>query len=431
MAQGEQKKLGTFSTMSIGIGGMVGGGIFATTGLAIHLTRGAAPIAFIVAGIVALLTAYSYLKLTLRYPGRGGTVEFINRGLGTGLLAGSSNILLCMSYVVLIAIYAHALGNYAASFFPPEEFVFWRRCFLSAALVLLTLLNIFGGDLVIRSENALNGIKILILLALVAFGLSEPITWERLQPDEYVGSMAIISGAMIVFFNYEGFELIANAAEEVEDPRRSLPVAYIGGVLLVIVIYILIAVVTVGLLGFGEVAAVSEHVLTAVGRQVMGASGHWLIALAAVLACGSAINATLYSAGGLVSMIARSGELPAALERNIRGRPLEGVLGFGVLALVVANLVPLNAIATIGSAGFLFIFMVVNYVNMRLADETQSQRWISALGAACCSGSLVLLCMEVDENPATDYQMWIVVATVATAFCLEIVYRRVGPAPGR
>jgi amino acid transporter len=159
MADSTQKTLGTLSTLSIGIGGMVGGGIFATTGLAVQLTRGAVPIAFIVAGIVALLTSYSYLKLTLRYPSEGGSVEFINRGLGGGVLAGAANILLCLGYIVLVAIYAHALGNYAASLMPAPDFEFWRHTFLSGAMVLLTLLNVFAGQSVVRSENALNAIK--------------------------------------------------------------------------------------------------------------------------------------------------------------------------------------------------------------------------------------------------------------------------------
>jgi amino acid transporter len=74
--------LGTLSTPSIGIGGMVGGGIFAVTGLAIEVTGGSAPVAFVIAGMIALLTSCSYLKLTLRYPGEGGTVDFLNRGFG-------------------------------------------------------------------------------------------------------------------------------------------------------------------------------------------------------------------------------------------------------------------------------------------------------------------------------------------------------------
>ena len=423
-AAGEQKTLGTLSTLSIGIGGMVGGGIFATTGLAVQLTKGAVPIAFVVAGIVALLTAYSYMKLTLRYPSAGGTVEFINRGFGKGVLAGAANILLCFSYVVLIAIYAHALGNYAASFFPPDEFQFWRHAFLTGGLVLLTLLNLFGGDYVMRSENALNATKMLILLVLVAMGLYLPINWEQLQPKNYVGSVAIISGAMIVFFNFEGFELIANSAHEVKDRHRSLPVAYIGGVLLVILFYVFIAIVTVGHLSFTEIAAVSNHALTAVASKLMGTAGHVMIALAAVLACGSAINATLLSSGRLTATIARSGELPEELEREIRGKPLEGMLIFAVGALFIANFVPLGAIATMGSAGFLFIFMAVNWANVVLYRQTGSIRWISLLGALCCGASIILLCMEVDENPATENQLWIVAGTIVLSFVIELVYRR-------
>jgi hypothetical protein len=93
MSSSGESKLGTFSTLSIGIGGMVGGGIFAVTGLTVEVTRGAA----LIAGIVALLTSYSYLKLTLRFPGEGGTVEFLNRAFGSGVVTGASNILLLLS----------------------------------------------------------------------------------------------------------------------------------------------------------------------------------------------------------------------------------------------------------------------------------------------------------------------------------------------
>ncbi|MEM1156353.1 MAG: APC family permease [Pseudomonadota bacterium] len=416
------RALGTFSLFSIGLGGMVGGGIFATTGLAVDLTRGAVPLAFIVAGVVALFTAYSYLKLTLRFPGEGGTVDFINRGMGTGVVGGTTNMLLCLSYIVLIAIYAHALGTYGASFFPPEDFIFWRHTLLSLALIALTLLNVFSAKAVIRSENTLNSIKMLILLGLIGVGLSQPLDLDRLQMDNYVGVLAIISGAMIVFFNYEGFELIANASGEVKNPERALPVAYIGGVLVVMFVYVLIAVVTVGQLSFAEISAASSYALTAVAQKLMGVSGHALIAVGAVIACGSAINATLYSAGRLTATISRTGEFPHEFARTFRGQPLEGVLLFAAAALCVANLLPLGAIATIGSAGFLFIFAAVNFTNFRLARETRSAAWISLLGALTCAGSLVILCLEVDENPATTVQMWIVFGIVFFSFLSQLLY---------
>jgi len=149
----------TISALSIGIGGMVGGGIFAVTGLTVELTRGAAPIAFMIAGIVALLTSYSYLKLTLKYPSEGGTVEFLNRGFGSGILTGSANILLCLSYVVLLAIYAFAFGSYGASLFPKESYVFWQHALITGVIVFLAVVNFFGADMAIKSENLFNGLN--------------------------------------------------------------------------------------------------------------------------------------------------------------------------------------------------------------------------------------------------------------------------------
>lgn len=98
----------TFSIMSIGIGRMVGGGIFAVTGLTVEVTKGAAQVAFLIAGILALLTSYSYLELTLKLPGEGGTVAFLNQAFGDGVAAGAASILLLLIYVVLVAVYAYA-----------------------------------------------------------------------------------------------------------------------------------------------------------------------------------------------------------------------------------------------------------------------------------------------------------------------------------
>lgn len=401
---------------------MVGGGIFATTGLAVQLTKGAVPIAFIVAGVVALLTSYSYLKLSIAYPGEGGTVEFLNRGFGTGILTGASNILLCFSYMVLVAIYAYALGSYGASFFPADQVDLWQHLILSGAIVLLTIVNVLGGSYVIRSENALNLAKMVILAVFVVVGFCTPMAWQRLGPENYVPPVAMVSGAMIVFFNYEGFELIANAAGRMKD-RRALPVAYVGGVLLVIVFYVLITMVAVGHLSFDQMSTAGDHALAAVANRLMGLPGQMLIAVAAVLACGSAINATLYSAGPLTYTVARSGELPKELERNIRGLPLEGMFAFAIVALILANFVPLDAISTMASAGFLFIFMAVNVANVRLAKETQSRRWISALGAIVCGAALVTMCVQIDESSKSRVQLWILIGMVALSLLIEIAYR--------
>ncbi len=420
-----ESKLGTFSTLSIGIGGMVGGGIFAVTGLTIEVTKGTAPVAFLIAGIVALLTSYSYLKLTLRFPGEGGTVDFLNRAFGGGIVTGAANILLLLSYVVLLAVYAYAFASYGASFFPAHESGFWHHVLISAVIVGLAIVNVFGASLVVRSENFFNAVKMLLLVAFVVAGLLTPMEWTRFGPENYVTPLGLVAGAMLIFLNYEGFELIANASKDVADPKRSLPIAYIGGVLIVIAIYVLIVMVVVGHLSFAEVAKVSDTTLSVAAQDIMGRTGYIVIAMAALMATSSAINATFYSTGRLAYIIAKTGQLPKELERSLRGQHFEGTLITAVLALVIANLVPLEAIATMGSAGFLLLFMAVNIANVRLARDTGSRVWISGLAALSTAIALIVLCIEVDENPATRNHLWILVGMILVSLGIEFAYRSI------
>ena len=425
MSSSGESKLGTFSTLSIGIGGMVGGGIFAVTGLTVQITKGAAPIAFLIAGIVALLTSYSYLKLTLRFPGEGGTVRFLNQAFGGGLVTGAANILLLLSYVVLLAVYAYAFGSYGAGLFPEPQRGFWLHILVSAVIVGLVIVNVFGAKLVVRSENLFNAVKLLLLAAFVVAGLFTPMEWSRLGPENFVTPLGLVAGAMLIFLNYEGFELIANASKDIADPKRSLPIAYIGGVLIVMAIYVLIVMVVIGHMSFSAVAKVSDYALSAAAQDFAGRTGYIAIAIAALMATSSAINATFYSTGRLAYIIAKTGQLPKELERSLRGQHFEGTLITAALALIVANFVPLEAIATMGSAGFLLLFMAVNIANVRLARDTGSRAWISGLAALSTAIALIVLCVEVEENPATRNHLWILAGMILVSFGIEVAYRRI------
>jgi len=363
--------------------------------------------------------------LTLRYPGEGGTVEFLNRAFGEGILTGAANILLLLSYIVLVAVYAYAFGSYGASFFPEADRALWQHILVSAVIVGLVIINVFGASLVLRSENIFNALKMLLLAAFVVAGFLTPMEWSRLGPENFVTPMGLIAGAMLIFLNYEGFELIANASRDVADPERVLPIAYIGGVLIVIATYMLIVMVVVGHLSFTAVAQASDTALSVAAQDMLGRTGYVAIAIAALLATSSAINATFYSTGRLTYIVAKAGQLPEELERPLRGQHFEGILITAVLALVIANLVPLEAIATMGSAGFLLLFMGVNIANVRLARDTDSRAWISGLAALSTAIALIVLCVEVDENPATRNHLWILAGMILVSLGIEIAYRRI------
>ena len=423
MPDNNDARIGTFSALSIGIGGMVGGGIFAVTGLTIELTRGAAPIAFIVAGIVALLTSYSYLRMTLTFPSEGGTVTFLIKGFGEGVFSGALNILLSMSYMVLLAVYAYAFGSYASVLLPIEHSTYLTRALAGGLLIILVIINLFGTQLVIRSENFFNAGKMALLLVFVVAGLAVPVDWSRMTPADYVPPFELVAGAMIIFLNYEGFELIANAGKDVKNPRRTLPIAYIGGVLIAILLYVLIAVVVLGQLDFDQIKENSDNVLSIAAQNFLGPVGV-IVTLAALLATTSAINATFYGAGRLTYTIARSGELPKELERNIEGQPLEGMFVFAAASLLLVVFLPLNAIATMGSAGFLLIFFAVNHANVRRAKETGSRAWISVAGMVACAIALLALCWQVWRVETTRYHLLILAGMIVISFAIEIFYRK-------
>ncbi len=226
---------------------------------------------------------------------------------------------------------------------------------------------------------------------------------------------------MIIFLAYEGFELIANTAHDVRDVARTLPRAYYIAVGLVIGLYVLVALVTVGNLAVDKIVAAKDYALAEAARPFLGQAGFTLIAIAAMLSTASAINATLYGAARVSYTIARDGELPAALERKVWGEPVAGLLITAGLTLAVANAFDLTSIATLGSAGFLLIFAAVNVANARQRRHTKSRGWISAIGAVTCLAAFGALVWQTARTGPG--RLWVLVAMVALAVLIEGGFR--------
>lgn len=423
MAPKGKGEIGFWAVVAIGIGGMVGGGIFAVLGLAVQLAHGGTPVAFFVAGVVALLTSYSYAKLSVACPSQGGTVEFLNQGFGVGLFTGAMNVLLWISYVVMLGLYAYAFGSYGASFFLPAFQPAAKHVLLSAAIVLLTLLNALGSRAVGEAEEWIVGFKLVILLLFVGVGLWGG-DYRRVAPPTWPSMPQLVAGGMIIFLAYEGFELIANSAQDARRPEITLPRAYYTSVIFVIALYILVAVVTVANLPFTRIVAARDYALAESARPFLGAFGFTLIAVAALLSTGSAINATLYGTSRVSYVIAKDGELPEFLERKVWRRPLEGLLLTAVVSLVVANCFDLSSISVMGSAGFLLIFAAVNAAHIRLAGRTRGSRLVSGAGLAACMAALVtLIWQRLGTRP---WEIMALVGMLALSLAIEGGFRLAG-----
>jgi len=418
----EDKSIGYWSVVSIGIGGMVGGGIFAVLGLSVQLAHGGAPIAFAVAGVVALITAYSYSRLSVAFPTRGGTVEFLNQAFGSGIFTGGLNILLWISYIVMLSLYAFAFGSYGSTFFPDAMQTIGKHILISGSVILFTILNVLGARKVGDSERYIVATKIAILFVFLGVGLWS-MSGNQPQMAGMSSSLSVIAGGMIIFLAYEGFELIANTAENVKNPTKILPRAYYTAVGFVIALYVLIALVAVQNLPIKEIVAAKDYALAEAAKPFLGSNGFTMIAIAALLSTGSAINATLYGAARISYVIAKEGELPRRMEGKVWNRPIEGLLITTGVTLLLANLLDLSRIAIMGSAGFLLIFAAVNASNARLSSTTKSRKWISILGTVICLAALVVLITQ--RSMTSPGELWVLVIMVGSAFLVEWIYRRV------
>jgi len=422
MSENGGGEIGYWGAVAIGVGGMVGGGIFAVLGLSVDLARGGAPVAFLIAGTVALVTSYSYARLSVAYPSQGGTVSFLDRAYGPGLLTGGANILLWISYIVMLSLYAYAFGSYGSSLFPPASQQLWKHLLITGSVVSITGLNLLNARLIGEAEEWIVLIKVAILLLFITVGIWG-VDWGRLAPAAWSPLPHLVAGGMIIFLAYEGFELIANTAEDVRDAQRTLPRAFYSAIGFVIVLYILVALVTVGTLPVDRIVGAKDYALAEAARPFLGRTGFLLIAVAALLSTASAINATVYGAARLSYVIAKDGELPSALERKAWGEPIEGLMITSGATLLIANLTDISSLSTMGSSGFLLIFAAVNGANAVLADETRSRGWLSLLGVALCLGALASLIWQTANT--TPRRLWVLLIMVATAFLIEIAFRLV------
>jgi amino acid transporter len=414
------EKIGFWEAAAIGIGGMVGGGIFAVLGLSVKLTRGGAPLAFMLAGVVALITSYAYARLSVTYPSQGGTVSFLDRAFGPGPLTGSMNVLLWISYIVMLSLYAYAFGSYGASLFPQASQLFWKHVLITGIVVGITGLNLLSAKLIGEAEDWIVLIKLAILVLFIGAGIWG-IDWSRLAPAAWSSSLNLVAGGMIIFLAYEGFELIANTAQDVRDPAKTLPRAFYASVGFVILLYILVAAVTVGTLPVSKIVDAKDYALAEAALPFLGRIGFLLIAVAAMLSTASAINATVYGAARLSYTIAKDGELPSALESKVWGEPIEGLLITSGATLFIANFADLSSLSTMGSAGFLLIFAAVNAANVLLADETHSRKWLSLFGVGLCLCALGSL---VWQTAATSpKQIWILGVMIGIALTIEFAFR--------
>ena len=417
-----QPKMGLGSAVLMGLGGMIGAGIFVLLGEAGAVAGSAVWLSFLIAGLIALLTGYSYGKLGARFPSASGVVEFLTQGYGVGVMSGSASVLYYLAQVISISMLAVSFGTYGAPLLFGSGSSHATGAILgSAILVAITLVNFVGSKTVTKVESIVVGINVIILMVFTVPALTQ-VEPDLIAPSTYPSARLIMSSLALTFFAFTGFGVITNTAEDINDPKKNLPRAMMLSIGIVMALYVAIAVAVYGTLPVEKVLAAKSTALAVAAEPTLGHAGFVLVSLSAMLAAASAINANLYGTTNQTYLLAKDGELPQGFGRRVWKQGTEGLAITALLALVLANTLDLTAIASLASITMLLVYFLVNLGHLRLTHETGASRIVILL--AVLTGLAVLAVFiyhVVSTAPMTAVAL---VGLIAAAFIGEILLQK-------
>ena len=364
-------RLGLPELIAMGVGGMIGGGIFSVLGIAVSLAGHAAPLSFGIAMLIALSAGYHYVRLALTFRDDGASYTYLQRAWPRHVwVAGVEGWIVVVGYVGTLALYAFTFGAYGADLLG-ESGNPAVRIWLSLTVLLFFMgVNLRGVRSTGEAEDLLVYAKIVILGLFGLIGLWQ-VDPSRFFPLLDRGLNGVFLGASVIFVAYEGFQLITNAVQETENPDRNIPRGIYGSIFITGAIYLLLALVAVGNLPLARLVEAREYALAEVARPVLGNAGKVLVGLAALMATSSAINATRFGASHMMAEMGATGMMPAVFDRrNRQGIPWPAVVTLTLLAAGFTLLGSLSVIAEFSSLTFLLVSIGVSLANLRLRDRT-------------------------------------------------------------
>jgi|WetSurMetagenome_2_1015567.scaffolds.fasta_scaffold10857_4 amino acid transporter len=417
----DQRRLNVWSVAAMGIGSMVGAGIFALLGQAAMVAGRHTYIAFLLGGVVALLSGYSYAKLAIRYPTSGGITDYFNAAFGTGPLSGTLSLMYLLTLMVTIALVAKSFGAYARHLLVGgEASVAWSSIFASGIVILLTLVNAIGSGAVGKAEIILVAIKLSILAILMVSGAAV-LDFTQVQEHFHPGWLGIIGSVGLVFFAYAGYGMMANAAGEVAAPEKTIPRAIFLAIGVVIVLYCSLSIIVLAALPPELLLKHPETAVAQAARPVLGQVGFVFVSIAALVATSSAINATVFSAMRVSSALADARQLPGAFNQLVWGRGTTGLFAMVVVILLMMNFIDFASIANIASSTFLACYLGVHIAHWRLLGETKGSPLLVFIGFISMASVLAVFLWNISGQLISLAVIGLVVAGSAL---VELIMQR-------
>lgn len=365
-----ERTIGLTGAVAIGVGTMVGAGIFVFPGIAAGRAGPAASASFAVGAVVALLVALPASELATAMPRSGGGYYFISRGMGTfaGTVVG---IGLWLGLVFASAFYLVGFAEYLSALVGVNSSGFVTASAVAAGVVLTTV-SLTGTENVAKVQNVVVAVLLSILVAFLSYGVMDAlgVFGSTAVPEQYApyGYAPVLSTAALVFTSYLGFAQIATVAGEVKNPSRNLPLGMVGSVVVVGVMYVVTVFVATSAVGSDALRGFGETAVVEVARQLLGAPGALAVVAAGLLATVSSANASVLASSRAVYALSRDALLPKrAAAVNLRyGTPHVALALAGGPVVVLASTGRVEVLAEVASFLHLVMYGLVCFALIAL-----------------------------------------------------------------
>lgn len=367
----------------IGIGAMIGAGIFVLTGIAAGVAGPALLLVYVLNGLVTTLTAMAYAELGSCFPQAGGGYLWVKESLGgtAGFLSGwmdwFAHTVACSFYSIGFATFTVELLHLTGMQLGQRELAI--KALLVLIVVLFTFINVRGASETGLIGNIITVTKVLLLAIFAVFGLlalNRMPDWPQVFTSDFMpnGLGGVVRAMGLTFIAFEGYEIIAQTGEEARDPKRTIPRAIFLSIIISVAMYLIIGFVALaavqspdGRPSWQFLGDLGELGIAEAARQFVP-YGNVLLLVGGVMSTMSALNATIYSSSRVSFAMGRDGNLPKQLGQ-IHKRfhtPVMAILASSVIVLVTGLALPIEKVASAADIMFLLLFLMVNFALIRL-----------------------------------------------------------------
>ncbi len=420
----QKNSLTLAGTVAMGTGVMIGAGIFALTGQIAALAGSWIPAAFFAGAVVSAFSAYSYIKVSNRYPSSGGIAMILERAYGKGTITGAAALLMAFSMIINESLVARTFATYTLQLFGGGSGLVVS--ILAVALVVFAfLMNISGNAVIGGFSKVMATVKIVGILAFALVALwASGFAYQSggIGETDSVGFLAAVALAVLAF---KGFTTITNSGGEVVDPTRNVGRAIIISLAICLVVYMAVALAVGSALTVPQIVAARDYSLAEAARPLLGQAGLWFTVAVAIIATASGILASMFAVSRMLTMLTGMKLIPHS-HFGMSGSIHRHLLVYtAVAAGLLAAFFDLSQIAALGAIFYLLMDIIIHWGVLRhLRAEVGASPAVLLTAIALDAVVLVaFLAAKAVSNPGI---VWIALASIVLIFTFERLY--LGPA---